>query len=168
MFNKQQKNITNHYHNVFRSTTEIDYEKLAKEMVKAQQEAEEQKQKETKQVEKTEGSKTVVSLLAFLSSVAFALLAGACFALFIGGIMAFSSVVELEAMQMLTIQIKICFYIVYWLVFLASLFFGIVFFACAKEILKEKDRDFIMSAFSNIIGFIALIVALIALVKGVG
>lgn len=44
MFNKQPKNITNHYHNVFRSTTEIDYEKLAKEMVKAQQEAEEQKE----------------------------------------------------------------------------------------------------------------------------
>ena len=168
MFNKQPKNITNHYHNVFRSTTEIDYDKLAKAIVKAQQEVEEQKQKGAQQVEKTKGSKTVVSLLAFLSSVAFALLAGACFALFIGGIMAFSSVVELETMQMLTIQIKICFYIVYWLVFLASLFFGIVFFACAKEILKEKDRDFIMSAFSNIIGFIALIVALIALVKGVG
>ena len=30
MFNKQPKNITNHYHNVFRSTTEIDYDKLAK------------------------------------------------------------------------------------------------------------------------------------------
>ena len=27
MFNKQPKNITNHYHNVFRSTTEIDYDK---------------------------------------------------------------------------------------------------------------------------------------------
>lgn len=165
---KKEKVIEKYYYNVLHQKIDFDYKEFSKSLVKAQLEAEEQKQKETKQVEKTEGSKTVVSLLAFLSSVAFALLAGACFALFIGGIMAFSSVVELETMQMLTIQIKICFYIVYWLVFLASLFFGIIFFACAKEILKEKDRDFIMSAFSNIIGFIALIIALIALVKGVG
>ena len=103
-----------------------------------------------------------------MSSVAFALLAGACFALFIGGIIAFGSVVELENMQMLALQIRICIYIVYWLVFFASLFFGIIFLACAIEIIKEKDSDFIMSAFSNIVGFIALIVALIALVKGVG
>ena len=46
MFNKQPKNITNHYHNVFRSTTEIDYDKLAKAIVKAQQEAKEQKEDE--------------------------------------------------------------------------------------------------------------------------
>lgn len=51
MFNKQPKNITNHYHNVFRSTTEIDYEKLAKEMVKAQQEADKQKEIERQKAE---------------------------------------------------------------------------------------------------------------------
>lgn len=51
MFNRQPKNITNHYHNVFRSTTEIDYDKLAKAMVKAQQEAEEQKEIEKKETE---------------------------------------------------------------------------------------------------------------------
>lgn len=51
MFNKQPKNITNHYHNVFRSTTEIDYDKLAKAIVKAQQEAKEQKEVERQQEE---------------------------------------------------------------------------------------------------------------------
>ena len=51
MFNKQPKNITNHYHNIFRSTTEIDYDKLAKAIVKAQQEAEEQKEIERQQEE---------------------------------------------------------------------------------------------------------------------
>ena len=51
MFNKQPKNITNHYHNVFRSTTEIDYEKLAKAMVKAQQEADRQKEIEKQKAE---------------------------------------------------------------------------------------------------------------------
>ncbi len=49
MFNRQPKNITNHYHNVFRPTTEIDYEKLAKAMVKAQQEADKQKEIEIKE-----------------------------------------------------------------------------------------------------------------------
>ena len=51
MFNKQPKNIINHYHNVFRSTTEIDYDKLAKAIVKAQQGVEEQKEIESKQEE---------------------------------------------------------------------------------------------------------------------
>lgn len=51
MFNKQPKNITNHYHNVFRSTTEIDYEKLAKAIVKAQQEADRQKEIEKQKAE---------------------------------------------------------------------------------------------------------------------
>lgn len=51
MFNKQPKNITNHYHNIFRSTTEIDYDKLAKAIVKAQQEADNQKEIEKKETE---------------------------------------------------------------------------------------------------------------------
>lgn len=51
MFNRQPKNITNHYHNVFRSTTEIDYDKLAKAIVKAQQEADNQKEIEKKETE---------------------------------------------------------------------------------------------------------------------
>ncbi len=51
MFNRQPKNITNHYHNVFRSTTEIDYDKLAKAIIKAQQEADNQKEIEKKETE---------------------------------------------------------------------------------------------------------------------
>ncbi len=51
MFNKQPKNITNHYHNVFRPTTEIDYEKLANAIVKAQQEADKQNEIERHKAE---------------------------------------------------------------------------------------------------------------------
>lgn len=51
MFSKQQKNITNHYHNVFHSTIEIDYNKLAKAIVKAQQDAEAKKEIEKQQTE---------------------------------------------------------------------------------------------------------------------
>ena len=38
----------------------------------------------------------------------------------------------------------------------------------ANEIGREKDKDYIMAAFSGIVSFVALIVALIALFKGVG
>ena len=38
----------------------------------------------------------------------------------------------------------------------------------AKEIETEKDRNYIISVFSGIVSFAALIVALVALFKGVG
>ena len=38
----------------------------------------------------------------------------------------------------------------------------------ANEIGREKDKDYIMAAFSGIVSFVALIVALVALFKGVG
>ena len=38
----------------------------------------------------------------------------------------------------------------------------------ANEIGREKNKDYIMAAFSGIVSFVALIVALVALFKGVG
>ena len=38
----------------------------------------------------------------------------------------------------------------------------------ANEIGREKDKNYIIAAFSGIVSFVALIVALIALFKGVG
>ena len=43
-----------------------------------------------------------------------------------------------------------------------------VLFNIAKEISKEKDRNYIISVFSGIVSFAALIVALVALFKEVG
>ena len=43
-----------------------------------------------------------------------------------------------------------------------------ILFNIAKEISKEKDRNYIISVFSGIVSFAALIVALVALFKGVG
>ena len=45
--------------------------------------------------------------------------------------------------------------------------YSIVLWKSAKEIEKEKDRNYIISVFSGIVSFAALIVALIALFKGV-
>ena len=49
-----------------------------------------------------------------------------------------------------------------------SLLLFCVLFNIAKEISKEKDRNYIISVFSGIVSFAALIVALVALFKGVG
>jgi hypothetical protein len=56
--------------------------------------------------------------------------------------------------------------------FIAVLWISVVFFCIliniAQEIKKEKDRNFIVSVFSGITSVAALIVALVALFKGVG
>ncbi len=49
-----------------------------------------------------------------------------------------------------------------------SLGVALIFRAVANEIKSEKDRDYILSVFSGILSFAALIVALVALFKGVG
>ena len=43
-----------------------------------------------------------------------------------------------------------------------------ILFNIAREIKREKDRIFVVSAFSGIVSFAALVVALVALFKGVG
>ena len=46
--------------------------------------------------------------------------------------------------------------------------FCVISFVGAREIEKEKDRDYVVAVFSGIVSFAALIVALVALFKGVG
>ena len=46
--------------------------------------------------------------------------------------------------------------------------FALVFRASANELSNEQDRNYIISVFSGIVSFAALIVALVALFKGVG
>ena len=46
--------------------------------------------------------------------------------------------------------------------------FALLFRSSANELSIEKDRNYIIAVFSGVVSFAALIVALIALVKGVG
>ena len=46
--------------------------------------------------------------------------------------------------------------------------FSLIFRAVANEMKEEKDRNYIVTVFSGVVGFAALIVAVIALLKGVG
>lgn len=63
MFSKQPKNITNNYHNVFRLNNEIDYQKLADAIVKAQQKAEEQKEFEQRFAEEKQKNENMQNRL---------------------------------------------------------------------------------------------------------
>lgn len=49
---------------------------------------------------------------------------------------------------------------------LVALIFALVLRGFANEIEREKDKNYIVSVFSGLTGFVALIVALIALFKG--
>lgn len=54
-----------------------------------------------------------------------------------------------------------------FVIFVFSLLFSIFSYFSYREIEKENDMKFISSMFSNLVSFVALIVAIIALLKGV-
>ena len=59
-------------------------------------------------------------------------------------------------------------FVVLLLFCVVALIFALVLRGFANEIGRETDKNYIVSVFSGLTGFVALIVALIALFKGVG
>lgn len=189
MFNKQPKNITNHYHNVFRSTTEIDYDKLAKAIVKAQQEAKEQKEDENQPEEndnkkltlrenlkliwliirnKVESNGTMTSnLLGGVMSLVFNFLAIFSLIILVIGIVASVIVYQdftwswnTASGNVIIIGCCVCFEVVVMVV-------AFIFRCVANEIGKEKDRNYIISVFSALVAFVALVVTVVDKVKDI-
>lgn len=186
MFNKQPKHIINNYHNVFRSTTEIDYDKLAKAIVKAQQEAEKQKEIEKQQEDnietlsvretikliglvitnKVESNGTMTS--GFLGGVMslvfnfFAILSVVVMVLGgVMGVLVFKEIALTENSHMLNITI-----IVLTAVFVViAVTIAFIFRCIANEIAKEKDRNYVIAVFSALVAFAALIVSIVDTVK---
>ena len=128
---------------------EIDYDKLAEAIVKAQKSTEE------KQCNKDNKTKIYVSLMAVCVTIIF-------------GCMILFELMENENWNNMSTSFKIAFGVEYGLILIAILFFGVSFMFAAVEIYKEKDRDFVMSSFSSAIGFAAFIVSLIALFQSNG
>jgi len=60
-------------------------------------------------------------------------------------------------------NIYVCLFAVFF--FIMSILIGTILIGSANEIAREKDRNYIADVFSGIFGFVALIVALIALYK---
>lgn len=107
-------------------------------------------------------------LLSGLIALAFNGLAILGLIIFVCGIVAVVNIVkscvwkpEFVANNLSTISLMVAFVVIVGM-------FSLIFRAAANEMAKEKDRDYIVAAFSGIVSFAALIVALVALLKGVG
>lgn len=155
----KKKNNQTVVNNIESVNLDIDYDKLAKAIVDAQQKANE------KYSVSSEMMKFVIVPVLWI-------LAAVC--LFIG--IAFFAILVKEATALTEIlkkqeYIRVLIILVEFFVSMFS--FGLAFFSgfSAKEMDEEKDRQYVASVFSNIVALVALvalIVSLIALVKGVG
>ncbi len=106
-------------------------------------------------------------LLSGLIALAFNGLAILGLIIFVCGIVAVVNIVrscvwqsELIANNVATISLMVAFVVIVGM-------FSLIFRAAANEMAKEKDRDYVVAVFSGIVSFAALIVALVALLKGV-
>ena len=150
----KKKNNTTVVNNIDSVNLEIDYDKLAEAIVKA-------RKKENEQYSVSR------EMMKFVITPVFWILT------FVTGFIsvAFWGVLITSANDMLNDENWLAGAITLLIVFFIAFFsLALTFFlgATAKEIDNENDRNYISSMFSNVVAIVALIVALIALVKEVG
>ena len=146
--------------NIGELNLEIDYDKLAEAIVKANSKLD----AESNQNKKFTSGMFSMSVFVILRVIA---LLGwiIAFALLLGSINTF---IEMSWNDFSTISGNI-FQIIYSITITVLLvLYPLMLWKSAKEIETEKDRNYIISVFSGIVSFAALIVALVALFKGVG
>ena len=146
--------------NIQELNLEIDYDKLAESIVKANTKLD----AEANQSKKFTSGMFSMSVFVILRVIA---LLGwiIAFALLLGSI---NTVIEMSWNDFSTISGNI-FQIIYSITITVLLvLYPLMLWKSAKEIETEKDRNYIISVFSGIVSFAALIVALVALFKGVG
>lgn len=169
---KEKSQVIN---NIGELNLEIDYDKLAEAIVKAQNKSKESNTPKEKigfwkatwliirNKEPQNGNKTAV-LLSEVMAYIFNTIALCClgfFALIIYGLsvdFAWSNVPSELITQIVVLASMLGL----------LLAIALIFRCIANEIRVEKDRNYIVSVFSGIVSFAALIVALVALFKGVG
>ena len=158
--NAKNKDKTQIINNIGKLNLEIDYDKLAEAIMKAQYEAEQQAKQKS----------YVSNSFAFWISLFFRLVP--VFGIAVCGIGVFSIIdyaVNIAVWNTINNIIANVFLLWVMGVLLVSLgAYCIIMWKAAKEIEQEKDKNFIVSVFSGIVSFAALIVALAALFKGVG
>ena len=147
--------------NIQELNLEIDYDKLAEAIVRAQN-----RNLSTNKIESKNTTRTFASLISlFFRSVAIMLLPLIIIIVLeipqaIDEIMVWKnfSVIVVNILSMLSIAS---------VAFVMGIY-SVVLWKSAKEIEIERDKNYIVSVFSGIVSFAALIVALVALFKGVG
>ena len=169
---KEKSQVIN---NIGELNLEIDYDELADAIVKAQNKSKESNTFKEKigfwkatwliirNKEPQNGNKTAV-LLSEVMAYIFNTIALCCLSLFV--LIVVSSFVNFAWSNVpseLITQIVVLASILGLLLAIA-----LIFRCIANEIRAEKDRNYIVSVFSGLVSFAALIVALVALFKGVG
>ena len=153
-FRKRNRKVVVHNH-----INEIDYDKLAEAMVKAQDISEVEENKKRKF---TSGSFAMLIMIAFyVFSIFVALLAAS---LILALVVSWNTLQWDGSTNIVVSILTIAFCIVFAIVLGL---YAVLLWKSAKEIETEKDRNYIISVFSGIVSFAALLVALVALFKGV-
>ncbi|MBO5041209.1 MAG: hypothetical protein J6D09_08970 [Clostridia bacterium] len=145
--------------NIKELNLEIDYDKLADAIVKAQEKSK-LKAHYSKEYSPSAFSKLTLSVLRIVSVLCWVAVACVFIAIYDT-----AESYSWNGTRHLIIFILSCA-ILFGLFFLIASFSHLLWKA-AKEIEKEKDKNYVMSVFSGVVGFVALVVALIALFKGV-
>ena len=130
----------------------IDYDRLAEAIVKAEHKANDVKSYTS-------------NTFAALSGMIFRIVASVGFIVSIAGIIGGGASLFQYDWGNANLLIMIPAIILVLLVLLLLLVFSFLLFKSAKEIEGEKDRQFVVAVFSAIVSFTALIVALVALYK---
>ena len=146
--------------NIQELNLEIDYDKLAEAMIKAQEKSETVANKNPKYTSST---------FALLISITFRIVAVIGWLLTITIPIAVVNIVgKLVWNNVGNFTTNIISIAIIVVIGVAIGVYSFFLWKSAKEIEAEKDRNYIISVFSGIVSFAALIVALVALFKGVG
>ena len=164
--------------NIKELNLEIDYDKLAYAIVKAQKNADTVAQPDDKlnfwkavwliiRNKESKSGKRYATVLAEVMAVIFNLIAlcSVVGALVVGGITIYMSNWNVSFQQVIWQIVESVDSV---MIILGLFAFALICRGIANEIQAEKDRNYIISVFSGIVSFAALIVALVALFKGVG
>ena len=146
--------------NIAELNLEIDYDKLAEAIVKAQEKSENEANRNKKF---TSGTFAMIICFAFRGVA------------ILGWLIALATPIAIINMAKSFVwgEVNAIVSNVFSIAFAVALFVVLVLYSfllwkSAKEIETEEDRNYIISVFSGIVSFAALIVALVALFKGVG
>ena len=180
---KINKNTTNHYHNVLHPKVDLDYDKLAQAIVKAQQEVEEQKEKKhqdelvehtTEKIKlfsvikavltnkkDTEGRMLTGALTLVLSFV-FRMIAtiGWLFDLLLFGLSCWHFIND--SWTPWTKVVSNIFLIILLIAITIFIFFlGLIMWGAANDIDRENDRNYVVAVFSGVVSLVTLIVTIV-------
>ncbi|MBE7065782.1 MAG: hypothetical protein E7384_08240 [Ruminococcaceae bacterium] len=167
--------------NIASVNMEIDYDKLAEAIVKAQEKSVDKSEQTTAtnknsfwcnlckvlKGEPLTNSSTVIALSSFMAIImnGLAICCTVLFLiLFISPIYHSFTTFEWSGANIIDNILAIVTFLVFSFV---AISFSLVFRAVANEIKYEKDKNYIVTLFSSLIGIFALIVAIIELYKGV-